>query len=182
MLRAALHRSIQSASVIRRVLLETRVTSNTRAISRRPEGLATAVGDFACLGLSRFRHQNEERVRTPKLSATSGRSPDRPSKRSSLCVRRQRPRRGNVEQGGPTSHFGRSGAVGHPGSSNILEDSMRQVTFAIVIIGALAFAGAPAAFAQSAQPAAAKAAVPKAPAKPRVPSAARVRATPRIKR
>lgn len=55
---------------------------------------------------------------------------------------------------------------------------MRQVTFAIVIIGALAFAGAPAAFAQSAQPAAAKAAVPKAPAKPRVPSAARVRATP----
>ncbi len=55
---------------------------------------------------------------------------------------------------------------------------MRQVTFAIVIIGALAFAGAPAAFAQSAQPAAAKAAVPKAPAKPRAPSAARVRATP----
>jgi comEA protein len=75
------------------------------------------------------------------------------------------------KQGGPTSHFGRSGAAADS-SFIFLEDSMRRLTFVIAIIMAASLAAAPLAVAQAAKPAAAK------PGGSKGGSAAKAKATP----
>jgi competence protein ComEA len=84
------------------------------------------------------------------------------------------------KQSGPTSHFRRSGTVGLQQLS-ILEDSMRRLTFAIVIfVATIVSAGVPGASAQTTKPAgtAKSAAGGGAASKSKAPAARAARATP----